>query len=71
MLLTGDPSSLSDVKLNWTNVLKSVEDYVDLMSRFAGPRNIDWSPFNVTAIDMKWTDFVEGMKSLESIGTDK
>ncbi|XP_041364383.1 uncharacterized protein LOC121379797 [Gigantopelta aegis] len=70
-LLIGNMKNLPDVKLNWTRVFESIEEYNKIMSRLFYPRSFDLSPFNVTAIDMKWTDFVAGMKSLEKMGTDK
>ncbi|XP_046362068.2 uncharacterized protein LOC124139094 isoform X1 [Haliotis rufescens] len=70
ILSNPDLSSLPDVTVNWTEVMVNTERYLQWITEglvMNSSTQFSMAPFNVSAIDMKWTEFVAAMKSLENV----
>nr|KAG5709473.1 hypothetical protein BaRGS_023155 [Batillaria attramentaria] len=63
-----------DPEVNWTQVVDNMFFSYDKLSHqlanMTWPSNFDLSPFNMSAIDMKWKEFVEDMDQLQQLDTD-
>ncbi|XP_067670801.1 uncharacterized protein [Haliotis asinina] len=70
ILSSPDVSNLPDVTVNWTELMVNTEQYLHWISRGLAmnfTQEFNLAPFNVSAIDMKWTEFVAAMQSLQNV----
>ncbi|XP_046569699.1 uncharacterized protein LOC124278012 [Haliotis rubra] len=70
ILSNPDLSNLPDVTVNWTELMVNTEQYLQWISGglvMNQTQEFNLAPFNISAIDMKWTEFVAAMQSLQNI----